>query len=230
MNYVNERIPKLKKLNRFRHSAKKSILNKPTIKNYLQQLHDRYVFVPTDKASNNITVICKHYYIKILLKEIGLVENKQQSAYTLTSDSLDMVLNKHMMEKMKEVKIQVEEKQQQLPLLLWIPKMHKTPSKQRFIAASHSCTTKPISALITKCLKLIQQAHRIYCDRIKSYTGFNFMWIIQNSMELHKMMLSSSKNKPRNIVTYDFSTLYTSFPHDKLKEEMKFLVERHLMV
>jgi hypothetical protein len=63
---------------------------------------------------------------------------------------------------MKEVKINIEEKQQQLPILLWIPKMHKKPSKQRFIAASHCCTTKPISALITKCLKLIQQAHRIY--------------------------------------------------------------------
>ncbi|HWY33347.1 MAG TPA: hypothetical protein VNX68_01795, partial [Nitrosopumilaceae archaeon] len=54
----------------------------------------------------------------------------------------------------------IEEKKQQLPILLWIPKMHKKPSKQRFIAASHCCTTKPISALITKCLKLVQQAHK----------------------------------------------------------------------
>src|SRR5271170_5531262 len=105
---------------------------------------------------------------------------------------------------MKELKIQVDEKQQQLPILFWIPKMHKKPSKQRFIAVSHSCTTKPISALITKCLKLVQQAHKIYCDRIKSYTGYNFMFIIENSMEVHKLMQNSSKNKPRNIITYDF--------------------------
>ena len=127
---------------------------------------------------------------------------------------------------MKEVKIDIEEKQQQLPILLWIPKMHKKPSKQRFIAASHCCTTKPISALITKCLKLVQQAHRIYCNRIKSYTGFNFMFIIDNSMEVHKLMQKSTKNKPRNIITYDFSTLYTSIPHDKLKHEIKLLVEQ----
>src|SRR5271170_4379908 len=127
---------------------------------------------------------------------------------------------------MKELKIQVDEKQQQLPILFWIPKMHKNPSKQRFIAASHCCTTKPVSALITKCLKLVQQAHKIYCDRIKSYTGFNFMWIIENSMEVQKLMQKSSKNKPRNIKTYDFSTLYTSIPHDKLKHEIKLLIQK----
>ena len=60
MDLVRNRVHKLKKLNRFRYSTKKSILNKPIIKTYLQQLHDRYVFVPTDKASNNIAVICKH--------------------------------------------------------------------------------------------------------------------------------------------------------------------------
>ena len=126
---------------------------------------------------------------------------------------------------MKEVKILVEEKLYQLPILFWIPKMHKKPSKQRYIAASHCCTTKPVSALITKCLKLVQQAHKIYCEKIKSYTGFNFFWIIENSIEVHKLLKRTSK-KPRNIITYDFSTLYTSIPHEKLKEEIKTLIQR----
>src|ERR1700761_9184680 len=106
--------------------------------------------------------------------------------------------------------------------------MHKNPTKQRFIAASHSFTTKPASALITKCLKLIQKAHKIYCNRIKAYTGFDFMWIIDNSLEVHKL-LTSSKNKnskPKNIITYDFSTLYTSIPHEKLKAQIKFLIHK----
>ena len=129
---------------------------------------------------------------------------------------------------MKKVKIDIQEEQLQLPILLWLPKLHKNPTKQRFIAASHSCTTKPASALITKCLKLIQKAHKIYCDRIKAYTGFDFMWIIDNSLEVHKL-LTSSKNKnskPKNIITYDFSTLYTSIPHEKLKEQIKFLIHK----
>src|SRR5579872_3318557 len=101
---------------------------------------------------------------------------------------------------MEEVKLNIEEKKQQLPILLWIPKMHKRPSKQRFIAASHCCTTKPISALITKCLKLVQHAHKIYCDRIKSFTGFNFFWIIDNSMEVHNY----SKTLPKQTSKCDY--------------------------
>jgi len=83
--------------------------------------------------------------------------------------------------------------------------------------------------MISKCLKLVQKCHKVYCDRIKAYTGFNFMWvIIDNSLEVHKLMhMSSSKRSPpRNIITYDFSTLYTSIPHVLLKEEIVFLVHK----
>ena len=45
-------------------------------------------------------------------------------------------------------------------------------------------------------------------------------------MEVHKLLQNSTKNKPRNVITYDFSTLYTSIPHVKLKEEIKLLVEK----
>jgi len=45
-------------------------------------------------------------------------------------------------------------------------------------------------------------------------------------MEVHKSMQNSTKNKPRNAITYDFSTFSTSIPHIKLKEEIKLLVEK----
>ena len=32
-----------------------------------------YVFVPADKAPNNIIIICKRYYIETLIKELGLL-------------------------------------------------------------------------------------------------------------------------------------------------------------
>ena len=124
MNLVHNRVKKLKKLNRFRYSTKKAILNKPLIKNYLQELHNRYVLVPTDKASNNIAIICKYYYIKLLLTEIGLCDKKQQSAYALISDSSQTIIAQHL-EKMEEVNIGIDEKQQQLPILLWIQKCTK---------------------------------------------------------------------------------------------------------
>ena len=32
--------------------------------------------------------------------------------------------------------------------------------------------------------------------------------------------------KAKDIVTYDFSTLYTSIPHDKLKQQISWIVNR----
>lgn len=101
--------------------------------------------------------------------------------------------------------------------------MHKRPSKQRFIAASYCCTTKNVSAILTQALKLIYKAHKIYCDRIKMYTGYNFMWIIQNSNDVHEIF-QAHRSKARNLHTFDFSTLYTSIPHDKLKQQLTLIV------
>ena len=81
-------------------------------------------------------------------------------------------------------KLGFELQNRKLPYLMWIPKLHKQPSKQRFIAVSYDCTTKVVSQTITSCLKLIQAANRLYCKRIQAYTGWNYMWIIQNSQEI----------------------------------------------
>ena len=57
---------------------------KPVLKNrvhldYLNKLHDNYVLVPADKAANNVIVVCKKYYLDVVLKELEstntLVEN-----------------------------------------------------------------------------------------------------------------------------------------------------------
>ena len=32
---------------------------------------DKYVFVPADKAGNNNIFVCKQFYIKILMDELG---------------------------------------------------------------------------------------------------------------------------------------------------------------
>ena len=104
--------------------------------------------------------------------------------------------------------------------------MHKKPfSKQRFIAASASCTTKPLSQALTKCLKVIESQHRSICNRFKFNSGVNPMWIIHNSNSVHqKVSRSNSKRRSRHLRTYDFSTLYTSIPHSKLKSRIATVI------
>ena len=42
-------------------SPKQKILNDPDVKDTLRRLHDDFIFVPADKAANNMTVVCKKY-------------------------------------------------------------------------------------------------------------------------------------------------------------------------
>ena len=40
-----------------------------------KKLHDHFVIVPADKASNNIIFICNVHYIECLLKELNSSDN-----------------------------------------------------------------------------------------------------------------------------------------------------------
>ena len=65
---IEERISKLKQ--NFKQSTGK-VLQNADVKACLSDLHNKYVFVPADKAPNNIIIICKRYYIETLIKELG---------------------------------------------------------------------------------------------------------------------------------------------------------------
>ena len=48
------------------------VLQNADVKACLSDLHNKCVFIPADKAPNNIIIICKRYYIETLIKELGL--------------------------------------------------------------------------------------------------------------------------------------------------------------
>ena len=41
---------------------------------YFNELRKKYVSVPFGKAANNIVIICKKYYVAVILKEIGILD------------------------------------------------------------------------------------------------------------------------------------------------------------
>ena len=82
-------------------------------------------------------------------------QDKQSQTYKNLKTSNENIVKRHVAY-MSQHNIGFTDDQKILPFLYWIPKMHKNPSKQRYIAASHSCSTKPLSKIITFCLKLIQ--------------------------------------------------------------------------
>ena len=113
-----------------------------------------------------------------------------------------------------------------LPSLYWIPKLHKCPYKQRFIAGSAKCSTKPLSQRLTSILTAVKTGLQNYCETSYSRSGINQMWILKNSKDLMDILRSRSISVCNSIKTFDFSTLYATIPHSKLKEKLKHLIHR----
>ena len=64
-----------KRISKLEQNSKQPIgkvLQNADVKACLSDLHNKYAFVPADKAPNNIIITCKKYYIKTLIKELGL--------------------------------------------------------------------------------------------------------------------------------------------------------------
>ena len=78
----------------------------------------------------------------------------------------------------------------------------------------------------TRCLKEIDQYHSFKARKVYRNCCITSYWIINNSSSVHQMIKRRNEMKDvENIATYDFSTLYTNIPHQKLKERMKQVVE-----
>ena len=74
---IKTSIEKIKKRKRFYRRMR---LSTPKIKDLLSKLHEKFVFIPTDKAGNNIAVVCKVFYITQSLKELGIFIDGNVSA------------------------------------------------------------------------------------------------------------------------------------------------------
>jgi hypothetical protein len=165
-------------------------------------LHDKYVTVPADKASNIIVFVCKSYYYECLIKELGIINNTSgNTTYKPTSFDKDEILANHR-SFMTSLNIPSGKESEDLPYLYWIPKLHKTPYKERYIAGSSTCSTKELSIHLTKILSAVKEGQQKYCETV--YSRFD-------------NLKSRSFSYVSSIKTFDFSTLYTTLPHDKLK-------------
>ena len=135
--------------------------------------------VPADKAANNVVVVCRLHYIKTLKQELNGTK-----AYEETPIDEKSVVYSHSNEIPKKFDVNVKERQDRLPTMYWLPKLHKRPYKARFIANSSSCTTTEISKLLTSCLTAICftaiKAKVIkYCETVYERSGKNMFWPIK---------------------------------------------------
>ena len=126
---------------------------------------------------------------------------------------------------MASLNIFIDDQSNDLPCLYWTPKLHKNPYKKRYIAGSSKCSTKELSIILTKILSAVKEGQQKYCDTVYSRSSINHMWILKNSKDLLNNLESRSLSKIHSLKTFDFSTLYTTLPHSKLKSRLIGLIK-----
>jgi len=216
------------KLSRSMSSEVRSIFNDKDVIDNLTDFHSKYVVVPADKASNNIVFVCKTYYIDGLVKELGINNNTGNPTYTPTSLSKDDILSNHK-SVISSFGLSIKDDYVDLPSLYWIPKLHKCPYKERYIAGSAKCSTKSLSKLLTTVLSTVKDGLQTYCDTAYSRNGINQIWILKIFKDLVESLSSQSLSVITSIKSFDFSTFYTTIPNPKLKSRLKDLVTNSFM-
>ena len=114
-----------------------------------------------------------------------------------------------------------------LPTLYATTKMHKNPTGFRFITAGRDTILQTLSENVGKCLnKLIHISKTFAQYRIKEIE--NCVFIIDNRDVVIKFLCTENINNTgrKHLSTWDFSTLYTSIPHDQLKHNVKWFIRK----
>lgn len=219
---ISEKVRKLKR--RKKPSQTKPVLSDPIVQNYLEELQRRFVIVPIDKAANNFAFVCRRFYITRLLKEIGLPDGDCET-YQISNKNKHDIIGENF-ELCKLFGLEVSEQNKCLPVMYWLPKLHKTPSDARFIVASSTCSTKPLSSAISNVFKLIFQQVKNFHAKSTFYSRYKKFWVLQNSFPvIEKLNAVNKKKNAKCISTYDFKTLYTKIEHQNLIKVLDDIID-----
>ena len=96
-----------------------------------------------------------------------------------------------------------------LPIMYWLPKIHKTPVGARFIVASYYCSTNPLSDTISKNFKMIFNTVESFHKKGFFYLGCKKFWVVQNSFPI-ATMINKINVKKKSISIFVCSTFYTT--------------------
>ena len=216
LNLVKE---KLDSMNPYKYL---SILKKTNVKKSLDELQKDFVITPIDKASNNVSIICKKFYIDTLKNEV-----QNSNTFKLVNKTEQTIFNVHK-RYYEKLDIKYIEENEKLPYLYWTSKMHKIPPKFRFITCGTSTSLEGISKVLTVCLKRLLKYAKSGAKYSNKYKPYNTYFIVDNRQDVVDFLTTSNFRRKyggaKSIHTYDFSNLYTSIPHNQLKRNIRQFV------
>ena len=192
-----------RQLQRFKPYDYFTVLSDPVIQSELQTLHDKFVLVPTDKAQNNITVVCKKFYKSLIEKELS------SDTYRLVNSPVEDIVADHRSFLLKHG-IKMDPKNEKLPYIYVTPKQHKTPTGFRVITSGSMCTLQQLSKYLSVCLKSMLHSAKNKSHYDHRFHNRNDFYIVDNNEPvLDFINMNNTISGFKSINTYDFSTLYT---------------------
>ena len=166
---------------------------------------------PADKAANNV-VVWRLHYINTLKQELS-----DTKAYKETSEEEKSVVNGHCNHLALKFSVCIKERQDRLPTMYWLPK-HDLLQTQVLVLQLNFLNYK------TSCLTAVKNHVIRYYEKVYERSGKNLFWSIKNSGEVLNKLKSRGFHAT-SLSTYDFSTLYTTLPHNLIKEKLINLIE-----
>ena len=91
-----------------------------------------------------------------MIKELGIDNSLGSPTYTPTTLTKQEILDNHRCV-ICSFGISTKDEELDLPSLYWIPKLHKCPFKQSYIAGSAKCSMKHLSKLLTCILLVVKE-------------------------------------------------------------------------
>ena len=206
-------------MNAYKYNAVLS--HKKNIDN-LSKLHEDFIFTPVDKASNNVAIICKHYYVKVLQEELV-----RSGHFILVNEDRTELINR-CAEYINSCQVKVCDSERNLPIAYWTAKMHKQPPSSRFITSCRNTVTSSLSNVVGLCLSRLLKSDKNISKYIHKFKNYHDYFIIDNRNDVIQYMKDSNAlgHSGKSVTTYDFKTLYTSIPHGKLKDVLAKYVKK----
>ena len=163
-----------------------------TEKDDLEILKSRFVLTSVDKAGNNISLICKWFYLNNISEELN-----STSTYELSIEEESDIIKNHTLF-YKRFNIAVENKC--LPFLHMLPKFHKNPIDYRYIAAGTKASTKCLAKILSAMLKLLSTTLQQYSKYKFKFDNTSAFWIVKNKeATLDHLTFLNNIGKTKNI-------------------------------
>ena len=182
-----------------------------SLKKKMEKLHRIYVFAPADKAANNVIIIWKRHYVEVLKGELN-----STSTYVPAQLTKDQLLVHHIN---TLTKINVKIDKCELPTFIGCQNYTN-------VLINRVLYQIQVTALLPFFLSILhlpwQLSKIMLWSTVKLLLAIVMSIIFGPLKTLPKLRLRNFQGS--QVSSFDFSTLYTSLPHDLIKAKVLSLV------